>query len=246
MASKFTSGAAKRKIKKQREESIKRITKIDSFFKRHIEETEIEQAIDDPGILLNKINTASDSASEPAIVTFSPDTINTKNVEPNIFNSLICERFPTDKIHFKEPLNNQEKRFIISQGPCQPKGPFPKDSDNSRSFSEKFYYFTNQANITLKRTWLCYSLTINKIYCQCCWLFSTRDRNSSSWIAGNNDWRHLTQNINRHDNSNDHIQCCIIFEQWRQNKTISEEMELSIQHECNFWRQVLDRVINVT
>lgn len=57
MASKLTSGAAKRKIKKQREESIKRMTKIDAFFKQHHEETEKEQGIDDLGILLNKINT---------------------------------------------------------------------------------------------------------------------------------------------------------------------------------------------
>lgn len=61
-----------------------------------------------------------------------------------------------------------------------------------------------------------YSLTLNKIYCQCCWLFSTQDRISSSWVTGNNDWKHITQNIKqRHDNSNDHIQCCIIFDQWR-------------------------------
>lgn len=245
MASKSASGAAKRKIKKQKEESIKRMPKIDSYLKQNHEETEKEQDIDNSGILLNTINTASNSVLEPTAIS-SIDTINTKNVEPNIFNSLICEHFPTDKVHFKEPLSHQEKRFIISQGPCQPKGPFPTDSDNSRSFSEKFYYFTNQANITLKRTWLCYSLTLNKIYCQCCWLFSTQDRISSSWVTGNNDWRHLTQNIKRHDNSNDHIKCCIIFEQWRLNKTISEEMELSIQNECNFWRQVLDRVINVT
>ncbi|XP_025421989.1 zinc finger MYM-type protein 1-like [Sipha flava] len=197
MASKSTSGAAKRKIKKQREESVKRMPKTDTYFKQNHEETE-EQDIDNPGILLNKIKTASNSVSEPT-ATSSIDTINTKNVEPNIFNSLICERFPTDKVHFKEPLSYQEKRFIISQGPCQPKGPFPTDN-----------------------------------------------RISSSWVTGNNDWRHLTQNIKRHDNSNDPIQCCIIFEQWRLNKTISEEMELSIQNECNFWRQVLDRVINVT
>lgn len=76
-------------------------------------------------------------------------------------------------------------------------------------------------------------------------MFSTQDRISSSWVTGNNDWRHLTQNIKCHDNSNDHIQCYIIFEQWRLNKIISEEIELSIQNECNFWRQVLDRVINV-
>jgi hypothetical protein len=86
-----------------------------------------------------------------------------------IFLTVICERFPTDKVHFKEPLNHQEKRFIIAQDPCQPKGPFPTDSDNSRSFSENFYYFKTyvrklMSNIAM---WLCYSLTLNKIYCQC-------------------------------------------------------------------------------
>lgn len=65
----------------------------------------------------------------------------------------------------------------------------------------------DQANITLKHTWLCYSLTLNKIYCrQCCWLFSTQDRISSSWVKGNNDWRHP-------------------FEYWGLNKTISEKMK---------------------
>lgn len=92
--------------------------------------------------MLNKINTASNFVSEPTVIS-RLDTVNTKNVEPNIFNSLICERFPTDKFNFKEPPNHREKRFIISQRPCQPKGSFPNDSDNSRSFSEKFYYFTN-------------------------------------------------------------------------------------------------------
>jgi hypothetical protein len=42
MALKFTSGAAKRKIKKQREGSIIRITKIDTFFKQHHEKTKKE------------------------------------------------------------------------------------------------------------------------------------------------------------------------------------------------------------
>ncbi|XP_025424688.1 zinc finger MYM-type protein 1-like [Sipha flava] len=132
MASKSASGAAKRKIKKQREESVKRMPKIDTYFKQHHEETE-EQDIDNPGILLNKIKTVSNSVSEP-IATSSIDTINTKNVEPNIFNSLICKRFPTDKVHFKEPLSYQENRFIISQGPCQPKGPFPTDTTSNLSF----------------------------------------------------------------------------------------------------------------
>jgi len=83
MASKSVSGAAKRKIKKQREESVKRMPKIDTYFKQNHEETKEEQDIDNSGILLNKINTASNSVSEPT-ATPSNDTNSTKNVEPNI------------------------------------------------------------------------------------------------------------------------------------------------------------------
>lgn len=104
MASKSASGAMKRKIKKQRGESVKRMSEIDTYFKLNHEETE-EQDIDNPGILLNTINTASNSVLEPT-ATSSIDTIYTKNVEPNIFNSSICERFPTDKVHFKELLSH--------------------------------------------------------------------------------------------------------------------------------------------
>ncbi|KAL4120778.1 hypothetical protein QTP88_013404 [Uroleucon formosanum] len=82
--------------------------KIDIYLKQNHEETEKEQDIDNLGILLNTINTASKSALEPTAIS-SIDTINTKNVEPNIFNSLICEYFPTDKVNFKEPLSHQEK-----------------------------------------------------------------------------------------------------------------------------------------
>jgi hypothetical protein len=42
MASKSASGAAKRKIKKQKEESVKRIPKIDTYLKQNHEETEKE------------------------------------------------------------------------------------------------------------------------------------------------------------------------------------------------------------
>jgi len=40
MASKSASGAAKRKIKKQKEESVKPMPKIDTYFKQNLEEIE--------------------------------------------------------------------------------------------------------------------------------------------------------------------------------------------------------------
>lgn len=38
----------------------------------------------------------------------------------------------------------------------------------------------------------------------------------------------------------------MILEQWRLNKTLTAEMEDGIRKEASYWRQVLDRIINVT
>lgn len=75
-----------------------------------------------------KINTASSLVSKPTIITqaSSCDIISIKNVEPNIFNSLICALFPTNKVYRKESFSHKGKNFIISQNPFQPKGPFSK------------------------------------------------------------------------------------------------------------------------
>lgn len=116
------SSAAKRKLKKQKEEFIKRIAKI----KQHHEETVKNKDIYDPNNLSVEVNTVADnSVSEPTkiVQTSSCDTIiSTKNEKPNIFNYLICKQFPTDKVHYKEPLSYQVKCFIIVQGPYQPRG----------------------------------------------------------------------------------------------------------------------------
>lgn len=94
MASKSASGAAKRKIKKQNHE-----------------ETEKKQDIDNSGILLNTINTASNSTLEPTAIS-SIDTINTKNVEPNIFNILICEHVLPTKFILKN--HSATKKNVLS------------------------------------------------------------------------------------------------------------------------------------
>jgi len=38
----------------------------------------------------------------------------------------------------------------------------------------------------------------------------------------------------------------MILEQWRLNKTLTAEMEESLRKEANYWRQVIERIINVT
>jgi hypothetical protein len=38
----------------------------------------------------------------------------------------------------------------------------------------------------------------------------------------------------------------MVLDQWRQNKTSSAELEDSMRKEAKYWRQVIDRIINVT
>lgn len=46
---------------------------------------------------------------------------------PEIIHTMILKDFPNDKVFFTNKLNTSDKMFIISKGPCQPDGPFPKN-----------------------------------------------------------------------------------------------------------------------
>jgi hypothetical protein len=55
--------------------------------------------------------------------------------------SMTIEDFPKDKAFFTNTLNTLDNIFIISKGPCQPDGPFPKKivGNKYRSFSTAHY-----------------------------------------------------------------------------------------------------------
>ena len=109
---------------------------------------------------------------------------------------------------FPTTITNPEiKRAIIAAGPTQPEEPFPKDPPQTgRLFSNSYYSFITQSGVTLRRFWLCYSRSINRVYCQPCWLFSCKTAPQSRpgtsfslqnpWgTTGLNDWGHLSQRI---------------------------------------------------
>ena len=69
-------------------------------------------------------------------------------------------------------IDSEIKKAIIAAGPKQPEGPFPKDPLQSGcSFSTNYYHFVAQSGLKLRRYWLCYSSSMNRVYCQLCWLF---------------------------------------------------------------------------
>ena len=70
-------------------------------------------------------------------------------------------------------VTSEIKKAIIAAGPKQPEGSFPKDPlQSSRLFSTNYYHYVTQSGLKLRRYWLCYSSSMDRVYCQPCWLSS--------------------------------------------------------------------------
>ncbi|KAF0749096.1 zinc finger MYM-type protein 5-like [Aphis craccivora] len=56
---------------------------------------------------------------------------------------------------------------------------------------------TTKAGVKVPIMWLCYSLVLNKVYCESFWLFVDRKNHKLklNWINSKNDWQHFTQKL---------------------------------------------------
>ena len=194
----------------------------------------------------------NEDISTTATQSTESETVPQKSCIHEALVSLNDSDFPTT-------ITNPEiKRAIIAAGPTQPEGPFPKDPPQTgRSFSNSYYSFITQSGVTSRSFWLCYSRSINRVYCQPCRLFSCKTAPQSRpgtsfslqnpWgTTGLNDWGHLSQRIRSHETSASHAEACVVYEQWRNNKTIEETLHVSLLEKINFWQKVLERLLNVT
>ncbi|XP_053156183.1 zinc finger MYM-type protein 1-like [Hemicordylus capensis] len=261
------SGAQKRGLKKARLAEEAKLPKITSFFTNtsqgtSMEEDKVTQTAETATVSAICTGTrpvekeqselAADVTAQQSLPTEQGEDIQMKGHEGETrecvgkkFNvDLISKEFPTDKALFSEPLTTDEKSFIISNGPCQPPGPFPRHSQTNRRFSKVFYSGLSKSGLKLQRKWLCYSPTSDKAYCQPCWLFS-QDR-EGAWVKGVCDWYNLGRKIELHEGGVGHQECSTVLDHWQLKKTVSAEAEAAIMKEANFWRQVLDRIISVT
>lgn len=121
-------------------------------------------------------NSIADAAPDTSVYADpeQPEQGTSENQSESYFsvNNSASSPYITDKGNFKE-LNDQVKRFVIENGHCKPKGPFLKDIDN-RPFLEKHDYIISKSGVKLERTWLSYSLILQKAYCEPSWLFANR------------------------------------------------------------------------
>lgn len=152
----------------------------------------------------------------------------------------------TGEPHFPDQIIDPEvKKRIIELGPYQPVGPFPYDGKQGRSFSDNYFTLKSKSGLKLKRTWLCYSSKLDCVYCQPCWLFPQKGP-VGGWDSGLRDWKHLSDRIKTHENSQHHADSCLVYEQWRRHGSIDDALEKGLKEERNFWRKVLKRVLDVS
>ncbi|XP_068224801.1 uncharacterized protein, partial [Palaemon carinicauda] len=117
-----------------------------------------------------------------------------------------------------------------------------------RSFSEKYYHAVSKSAVKIERLWLCYSVVLNKAYCETYWLFANRgaSRFQDTWIDGYCDWKHIGKGMKMHESFQIHYNSCLVYGQWCLHGTLSEALEGNLQKEKKYWCQVLDRLLNVT
>ncbi|XP_065650944.1 zinc finger MYM-type protein 5-like [Hydra vulgaris] len=145
--------------------------------------------------------------------------------------------------YLNQIISDDEKRLLVRIPPHRPKGPFPKDyNQQNRSFSETYFYYTSKYG-PVPRIWLCYSIFLEAVYCEPCWLFSNQN---SQWKTGLKDWKKLSTRITSHASSQAHVNACAIYELWKTNQTIDETQEEQLRYKASFWKMALERLIRIT
>lgn len=120
---------------------------------------------------------------------------------------------------------------------------FPVD-ETGRKFSSTQYLRKLPNGEKVNRDWLVYSKKINAVFCIFCKLFSTL---SHKLTTGYSNWRHLSVNISRHENSMEHMKSA---QKWHELKlrlnkecTINKEQQKYYEIEKQRWRAIIKRMI---
>ncbi|XP_050064680.1 zinc finger MYM-type protein 1-like [Aphis gossypii] len=114
-------------------------------------------------------------------------------------------------------LSSELIHHFSLQVPCQPlpselkDNTFPSSTINSkghvRSFHESYYYKKLADGKFVNRTWISYSISLDRYYCYTCKLFGLpRAKQNFLAINGSNDYKNISRNITQHEVSPDHIQ----------------------------------------
>lgn len=172
--------------------------------------------IDDSNILsIDKIEQSShrDQSSIPDD-TATKDNTETEHVTTSTESFDVSDAATWPEMHSNNIINH-----IISVGASQIHlDYFPKD-ENGRHFSISHYSKKLSNDEVIRRRWLVYSVSTNRVFCFCCRLFD-RKFPSNLVFGGFNKWKHLAEVLKMHENSTSHKK---FYTHW-----IEAEMRLKI------------------
>lgn len=88
------------------------------------------------------------------------------------------------------------------------------------------------------------------MFCICCKLFYSERVTSKLGSTGSSKWKHLHEYVNNHEHSTEHVKNYFKWveasERFQQSKTVDEEMQSVILKEQQHWKNVLERLCNIT
>ncbi|KAL4147861.1 hypothetical protein QTP88_002198 [Uroleucon formosanum] len=185
---------------------------VDIHYKYQIEKPE---SIDDVKLVENNDYSKNVNAGSSKHLCLE---VLTKNDDDGDINMHTLEK--SGKVGFNQRFSYRSRPTKIE---------FPTSPDGSgypRKFSSEFYFKTVRSGVRIPRLWLCYSVVLDCVYCETCWLFASRlEKFKNNWIVGINDWHHIGEKISVHEISKQHIQAVEFRNIWSQNKTIDSQLE---------------------
>ena len=99
------------------------------------------------------------------------------------------------------------------------------------------------------RKWLVYSKQVDKVFCFSCKLFNPLNCKSSLAHDGFRDWNHITERLQEHEASMEHITSMISWNELKnklsKHETVDKELQHQISKEKERLRQVLLRIVAI-
>ena len=237
------SGAAKRKAKKVEEESLRKLTKVTTFF----QPVHADIAVDDASEHQNIQPVDSDAMQEQTECVTSVESVGLTDAGSDETVGAKTTFYPLndDPSEWPECISDEQRCDIVIRGPKQITKEFPYNSSRRR-FTAAHYKRRMKNSESVSRSWLLYSDQNDSVFCFCCKLFGSGD---SPFRTGMNTWEGLAKKLKQHETGRGHINC---FNAWMdllrgiKKQSTVDQMELQqLMKEREFWRAVIERLIDI-
>ncbi|KAL4148699.1 hypothetical protein QTP88_002869 [Uroleucon formosanum] len=197
-------------------------------------------AIDDQSVLNEDILSSPTSFG---VLDVSDDilqdcsTVSQNNELPILASNSSNYKFPNDPAIIMETnISSNLLQYFFELGPYQPgvldmpANKFP--ITNGRSFREEYYYKKLPDGKNIKRQWLAYSPSKDKIYCFSCMLFGLVKTKKNKLVStGTQDWKHITLRMLNHEMAKEHLESEISRGQYSTNNRLDVRFRLTTNNQ---------------